>query len=116
MDVQVKIIRLLGLAKRQGALIAGARACERSLKQARQAVWVLLAQDAGEASKRQFRHLCEKWTAPKRVYLECLTAEEQGSLTGKDRQSVLVLEAVSIGEEIERLLTSVAVEEAQVTE
>ena len=82
-----RIINLLSMAQKAGRIVSGAFAVEQAVKK-KQAVLVLLAEDAAEESKKNFTTLADKFAIP---YAYCLDRETLGRCLGKDFRAVAAL-------------------------
>ena len=82
-----RIINLLSMAQKAGRIVSGAFAVEQAVKK-KQAVLVLLAEDAAEESKKKFTTLADKFAIP---YADCLDRETLGRCLGKDFRAVAAL-------------------------
>ena len=84
-----KYLSLLGLAQKAGQVVAGDMAVRRAL--ARDKVKLLLiAGDASENSKKEFRHLADRAHV---AYAECATTAAVGARRGRgSRAAVAILE------------------------
>jgi len=81
--------QLLGIATRAGKTVSGEFAVEQAVKK-REAVLVLIAQDASDNTKKHFHDMCSYREIP---VLEICSKEELGRFTGKkERASVALLD------------------------
>ena len=75
-----KILSYLGLATRAGRAVSGEFCVERSVRRHR-AKLVLVAEDASEASQKNFRNICTYYKVP--LYISG-SREELGAACGKE--------------------------------
>ena len=84
-----RFTQLLGLATKAGKTASGEFAVEQAVK-SREAVLVLIAQDASGNTKKHFHDMCSYREIP---VLEVCSKEELGRFTGKkERASVALLD------------------------
>lgn len=100
--------RLLGLARRQGALACGADAVARLLESwpLDQTICLFLAADAGEVAKRRFRRLADGQAARKEHFFfadGALSLSELGRVSGRERQAVALVTEAHLAAELGRL-------------
>lgn len=84
-----KTLSLLGLATKAGKLKSGEFGTTEAVK-GRKAFLVIVAKDASDNTKKEFRDMCSFYETP---YYEYSTKENLGNAIGKDvRSSVAVLD------------------------
>ena len=90
---------MISLARRAGKIAAGGLAAEQAVK-ARKASLVIIATDASERSKKDYRAMCEYRHIP---YLECGSMEELGHNVGDGFHAVLAVTDRGFAEQIRKL-------------
>ncbi|MBP3781261.1 MAG: ribosomal L7Ae/L30e/S12e/Gadd45 family protein [Selenomonas sp.] len=95
-----RITNLLSMAQRAQRIVSGAFAVEQALKK-KQAVFVLLAGDAAEESKKNFRDLADKFAVP---YAEGLDRETLGACLGKEFRAVAALTDEGFAKKLRQLM------------
>ncbi|MBR1695032.1 MAG: ribosomal L7Ae/L30e/S12e/Gadd45 family protein [Selenomonas sp.] len=95
-----RITNLLSMAQKAGRIVSGAFAVEQAVKK-KQAVLVLLAEDAAEESKKNFTTLADKFAIP---YAACLDRETLGRCLGKDFRAVAALLDDGFAKKIRQLM------------
>ena len=95
-----KVLSLIGLATRAGAVSSGEFAVEKSVK-SKHAKLVIIAGDASDNTKKMFKDMCRFYHIPIRIYG---TKEELGHWTGKAyRASICILDEGFAKSVIERM-------------
>ena len=95
-----KVLSMIGLASRAGAISSGEFAVERSVK-SRHAKLVIIAEDASDNTKKMFDDMCRFYHIPIRIFG---TKEELGHWTGKAyRASICILDEGFAKSVIERM-------------
>ena len=84
---QNKILSMLGLAARAGALKSGEFAVEQTVK-SNKALLVIVAADASEGTKKHFHDMCSYRDIP--IY-EYATKDELGRCIGKESRASIAL-------------------------
>lgn len=95
-----KILSYLGLATRAGRAVSGEFCVERSVRQHR-AKLVFLAEDASEASKKNFRNICTYYKVP--LYISG-SREELGAACGKEARVSAAIEDDGLADAAIRLI------------
>ena len=95
-----RITNLLSMAQRAQRIVSGAFAVEQALKK-KQAVFVLLAGDAAEESKKNVRDLADKFAVP---YAEGLDRETLGACLGKEFRAVAALTDEGFAKKLRQLM------------
>ena len=78
---------MLGLAMRAGKLVSGEFATEKAIKEGK-AYLVVVADDASENTKKNFRNACTYYKVP---FFTCGLKEELGHAIGKEYRASLAL-------------------------
>lgn len=89
---------ILGLGRRAGRVAAGEAAAGKAVR-TREALVVLLAGDAGQATRRYFRRLCREHGVP---LLQAGTKEELGRAIGKSPRAVLAITGESFARALQQ--------------
>ena len=95
-----KALRLIGLARRANAVIFGAEACEKAIRQGR-AQALLIAKDSGNATKKRFQNLAAEAKLPVSGVLDGFRLSQA---IGKNNIAVIALSGEHFATEIMRLL------------
>ncbi len=93
---------MLGLARRSGKIVVGSKACEETIKQQR-AKLIIIADDAGSSTKRNFKHLASKYGIK---ILNCQDKKSLGQLIGFREIAVLVVTEANFARIISESLKS----------
>lgn len=99
-----KALRLLGLARKAGAVQFGAEACEKMSRQGKTQL-LLLASDAGQSTQSRFTHLSEQ-TGVELIRLG--EAQELAAAIGKEKVVVIALSSRDFADGIKQAITSQA--------
>ena len=99
--VQSKVLSLLGLATRARKSVSGEFSVEKAVKEGK-AQLVIVAGDASENTKKQFRNMCAYYRVP--IYFLCSKAEIGHAMGLEMRASVAVLDS-GLAKAIEKQLT-----------
>ncbi len=84
-----KVLSMIGMAARAGAVSSGEFSVEKSVK-SKQGKLVIVAEDASDNTKKMFKDMCRFYHIPIRIYG---TKEELGHWTGKAyRASICILD------------------------
>lgn len=103
MDAKIKrIMNLLGMAQRARRLASGAFAAQQAVQEG-QAVFLLIAADAEEESKRRYKSLAEEANIP---CAEGLTRETLGRAIGKEYRAAAALLDEGFAKKLRSLLES----------
>ena len=95
-----KVLSMIGLAARAGAVNSGEFSVEKSVK-SKQANLVIVAGDASDNTKKMFEDMCRFYHIPIRIFG---TKEELGHWTGKAyRASICILDEGFAKSVIERM-------------
>lgn len=95
-----KILSYLGLATKAGRVSSGEFSVERSVRQHR-AKLVLIAEDASEASKKNFRNICTYYKVPLHVFG---SREELGAACGKEMRVSAAIEDEGLADAVIRVI------------
>ena len=95
-----RITNLLSMAQRANRIVSGAFVVEQAMKK-KQAVFVLLAGDAAEESKKNFKNLADKYAIP---YAEALDRERLGACLGKEFRAVAALTDEGFAKKLRQLM------------
>lgn len=93
---------MLGLVRRSGALLIGQKACEEAILGNRVKL-LILANDAGHATKRNFLHLAEKFAID---VIQCQDKKSLGTLIGYKEAAIIAITDVSWSERLKKSLNS----------
>lgn len=89
MTLKDRILSMLGLAMKAGALVSGEFAVEKAVKGGRGCL-VIVAEDASDNTKKMFTDMCHYYEVPLQIFG---TKEELGHWTGKAyRASICILD------------------------
>lgn len=95
-----KIFGLLGLATKAGKIAFGTEACIDVIDR-NKAKLVIVAKDASDRTKLNFKNLCQKKKVP--VY-EIGTIEELSKSIGKDNKAVIVIKDINFSNAIIKII------------
>ena len=93
-----RALNMLGLAARARKLVSGEFSTEKAVKTGK-AVWVLVAEDASENTKKLFRNMCDYREIP---FYEYGTKESLGHCIGKDYRSSLAVTDEELAKAVEK--------------
>ncbi len=93
---------ILGLARRSGKIVVGCKACEESIKR-QTAKLIIVAEDAGNSTKRNFWHLANKHHVK---ILDFKNKKSLGELVGFREAAVLVVTDTNFAQTIGELYKS----------
>ena len=94
-----KICGLLGLATRAGKTVFGTESCMSAIEK-RKVKLILLASDASERTKTNFKEICNKNNIE---VSEMLKMESLSKAIGKNNKAILGIEDINLSKEIERI-------------
>lgn len=95
-----RVLSLIGLATKAGKVVSGEFSTERAVK-SKKAYMVIVAGDASENTKKNFRNMCEYHKVPMLVYG---TKETLGRAMGKEMRASLALTDTGFVKAIEKLV------------
>lgn len=95
-----RITNLLSMAQRARRIASGAFAVEQAMKK-KQAMFLLIASDAAEESKKTYQGLADKYEVP---YAEGLDREILGTCLGKEYRAAAVLTDVGFAWKLRQLM------------
>ena len=95
-----KALQMLGMAQRAGAVKSGEFMTETSIKDG-SAFLVIVANDASDNTKKQFRNSCEYYNVPFRIYSD---KENLGHCIGKEFRASLAVTGEGLAVKILELL------------
>jgi len=95
-----KILSLLGIARKAGAVVSGEFSTEKAVKEKR-ALLVLVAEDASDNTKKLFSDKCRFYGIPEKEYG---TKETLGHALGEELRSSLAVCDRGLASAIEKLL------------
>ena len=98
-----KIFSMLSLCQKAGKIFSGEFMCEKSIK-SKEALFVIVALDASENTKKKFKELCNSSQIP--LYLWG-TKEELGRSIGKDDRASLAIRDPHFAKKMEQLLQDI---------
>jgi len=98
-----KVLSMIGLATKAGKVVSGEFSTERAVK-GRKALMVIMASDASENTKKNFRDMCVYYKVPYVVYG---TKESLGRAMGKEVRASLALMDPGFTKAIEKLVDPV---------
>lgn len=93
---QNKVCGLIGLATRAGKIVFGTEACMSAI-QKKKIKLIVIAADAAERTKKNFRDICYKDQVS---IIEILTIEELSKSIGKENKAVIGISDSNFSEEI----------------
>lgn len=99
--IQNKVLSLLGLATKARKSVSGEFSVEKAVKEKR-AQLVIVAEDASDNTKKQFRNMCAYYQVP--IYFLCSKAEIGHAMGLEMRASTAVLDS-GLAKAIEKQLT-----------
>ena len=97
-----KVLSMLGLAAKAGAIASGEFSTEKSVKEGK-AFLVIVAGDASENTKKHFRDMTTFYEVPMYVYSE---KEMIGHAIGKEFRASLAVQDIGFAKEIIKHLTN----------
>lgn len=95
-----KVLQMLGMAQRAGAVKSGEFMTEASIKDG-SAFLVIVADDASDNTKKQFRNSCEYYNVPFRIYSD---RESLGHCIGREFRASLAVTGEGLATKILDLL------------
>lgn len=99
--VQNKVLSLLGLATRARKSVSGEFSVEKAIKE-KKAQLVIVAEDASDNTKKQFRNMCAYYQVP--IYFLCSKTEIGHAMGLEMRASAAVLDS-GLAKTIEKQIT-----------
>ncbi|MDD2430302.1 MAG: ribosomal L7Ae/L30e/S12e/Gadd45 family protein [Firmicutes bacterium] len=93
---------LLGIARKSGDLLIGSKASEEAILR-RKAKLIILSEDAGNSTKRNFSHLAQKFQIE---IMSFPSKESLGALIGFKEAAVIVLTNEDFVESVKKLINS----------
>lgn len=93
---------VLGIARKSGALLVGSKAAEEAIFR-KKAKLIVLCDDAGNSTKRNFKHLAEKNNVE---IISFPSKKGLGSLVGFAEASVIVLTNDNFVDSVKKLINS----------
>ncbi len=97
-----KVLQMLGMAQRAGAVGSGGFMTETSVKEGR-AFLVVVAEDASDNTRKDFKNMCEYYDVPVRFYGN---REELGHCIGKEFRASLAVTNEGLANKILSLIDS----------
>lgn len=95
-----RIMNLLSMAQRAGRIVSGSFAVEQSVK-TKKAVFLLIAADAADESKKNYKKLAEYYRIP---YAEGLDRGKLGRCLGKEYRAAAVLTDAGFAGKLRQLM------------
>ena len=95
-----RISGLLGLATRAGKTVFGAEACISSIEK-KKVKLLLIAEDASDRTKKNFKEKCEKENIPS---VEVLTIEDLSKSIGKINKAIVGIMDVNFSREMLKII------------
>lgn len=95
-----RMLSMLGLARKAGKVASGAFAAENAVKKGR-AFLVIVASDASDNTKKNFRDMCTYYTTP---YVVGVAGEEMGRAIGQGMRAVLAVTEERFARTIENMI------------
>lgn len=95
-----RIMNLLSMAQRARRIASGSFAVEQAMKK-KQAEYLLLAADAADESKKNYKELADKYKVP---YAEGLDREKLGTCLGKEYRAAAVLTDAGFAAKLRQLM------------
>lgn len=98
--ISSRVCGLLGLATRAGKTVFGTEACIQALEKNKIKL-IIIAKDAAERTKMNFKNICNKSNVP---ILEYLSAEEISKSIGKNNKAVVGIKDTNFSKEIIKII------------
>lgn len=98
--ISSRICGLLGLATRAGKTVFGTEACIQALEKNKIKL-IIIAKDAAERTKMNFKNICNKSNVP---ILEYLSSEEISKSIGKNNKAVVGIKDTNFSKEIIKII------------
>ncbi len=98
-----KALQMLGMAQRAGAVASGGFMTETSVKEGK-AFLVVIAEDASDNTKKDFKNMCDYYNVPIRFYK---TRDELGHCIGKEFRASLAVTNEGLADSIISLIDTV---------
>ena len=95
-----KVCGLLGLARRAGKVCFGTEACIQEIEKSRIKL-ILIATDAAERTKMNFRNICNDKNVP--IY-EILNMDEISKAIGQSNKAVVGIKDINFSKEIVKII------------
>ncbi len=95
-----KVCGLLGLATKAGKIVFGSEACKSAIEK-KKIKLVIIAEDASENTKSNYKRICEKENVP--IY-EALTIEEISNAIGKNNKAIIGISDINFSNEISKII------------
>lgn len=102
---QDKVLSMIGLAKKAGAVSAGEMKCSDAIKK-RKARLVIIADDASDNTKKSIKNSCAYYNA---LYIEYSQKNQLGRMCGYDAVSVLSVNDDNFAKGINRIFENIGV-------
>lgn len=90
----------MGLATRAGKIVFGSEACKSAIEK-KKVKLVIIAEDASEKTKLNFRKICEQYNIP--IYEE-LQIEVLSKAIGKDNKAIVGVSDINFSNEILKII------------
>lgn len=100
--MQNKILSLIGIATKAGKTVSGEFSVENAVK-AGKAVYVIIADEASDNTKKMFTNMCTFYNVPLYIYG---TKEELGKATGKEMRASIAILDEGLGKALEKQIKS----------
>lgn len=100
MLISSKVCGLLGLARRAGKISFGTEACMKDIESNRVKL-VIIAEDAAERTKMNFKNICSKKNIP---IFEILNIEEISTAIGQQNKAVVSIKDLNFSKEIIKII------------
>ena len=98
--INKKVCGLLGLATRAGKTVFGTEACKGEIEK-RKLKLMIIAQDASDRTKKNFKEICEKANIQ---IVEALTIEELSKAIGKENKATVGVVDTNFSKEILKII------------
>ena len=98
--VNNKVCGLLGLATRAGKTVFGTEACVQAIEK-RKIKLLIIATDAAERTKMNFKNICSKAKVP---IVEILSLDELSKSIGKSNKAVVGIKDTNFSSEIMKII------------
>ena len=100
MLINSKICGLLGLARRAGKLSFGTEACKQDIE-SNKVKLIIIATDAAERTKMNFKNICSKSNVP---IIEYLSSDELSKSIGQNNKAVVGIKDTNFSNEIIKII------------
>ena len=100
MLINSKVCGLLGLARRAGKISFGTEACRKDIESNRVKL-VIIAEDAAERTKMNFKNICKEKDVP---IFEILNIDELSKAIGQSNKAIIGIKDINFSKEIIKII------------